>query len=71
MQHPITPATRLVVLAEDYDYLSAGVRFLATPGKQYVRFDREDGSSGTFLQMWQWKRLLNGTAGARILPVEG
>ena len=66
MDHPITAATRKLTLAQDYDYLDAGRTYLATPRGDYVRIDRLDGSSGTFLRLWQWRQLLNGAAGAVI-----
>jgi hypothetical protein len=63
MQHPITKNTYQVTLREDFDYLSAGIAYRATPevnrhGKlMAVRFDREDESSGTTLRAYQWAML--------------
>ncbi|WP_109798670.1 hypothetical protein [Novosphingobium meiothermophilum] len=68
MHHLITKDTCLLTLAEPYDYLSAGEEYLATPRGSYVRVDRVDESSGTFLRLWQWDRLLDGAAGASITP---
>ena len=57
-----------VTLARPFDYLSAGEVYRATPcytrsGKskgrlEMVRFDRDDESSGTYLQPYQWRMLL-------------
>ena len=76
MHHPITTSTVRLSLAARYDYLSAGVEYLATPVKirsgkrkgqiEYWRVDRADGSSGTFLRPYQWRELERGTAGAVI-----
>lgn len=57
MQHPITANTMLVTVSEPFDYLSPGITYLATPSKsgREVRFDREDGSSGTTLRGYMWR----------------
>jgi hypothetical protein len=78
MQHPITPTTVALTLAQDFDYLTAGIAYRATPHRQArgkrkgvllsVRVDREDGSSGTSLRPWQWAQLLRGAAVAVVAP---
>lgn len=68
MKHPITPATRRLTIEQPFDYLSPGVVYRATPDRDYVRIDRDDESSGTFIRPWQWERLKAGEAGAMILP---
>lgn len=56
MHHPITKTTKRVILSEELDYLSPNVVYLCTPSRsgQYIRFDREDGSSGTTLRDYMW-----------------
>ena len=68
MLHHITPATVRLILSTPFDYLSAGVEYLATPsvqrsGKrkgviQSYRIDRADDSGGTFLRPYQWAQML-------------
>lgn len=57
-----------LTLANAYDYLDAGVEYVATVGKNDVRIWRADGASGTFLKIWQWRLLESGKAGAQIIP---
>lgn len=69
MQHPITKETVRLTLSADYDYLTAGETYLATPsrprsGKRrgvitYWRIDRTDETSGTFLCPFQWQQMLS------------
>lgn len=65
MEHPIRKSTIRFTLAEPFDYLSAGEVYRGTPYNNGfgARIDRDDESSGTFLQKWQWARLLDGAAG--------
>lgn len=65
MQHPITKQTIRFTLSQPYDYLKAGEVYRGTPYKtgRGARIDRDDESSGTFLQGYQWNALLAGAAG--------
>lgn len=65
MQHPITVHTIRFTISEPFDYLTPGHVYRGTPYRKGkgARIDRDDESSGTFLQGWQWARLINGAAG--------
>ena len=60
MRHFIRPDTLTLTLTKPFDYLSAGVAYLATPyadGSAW-RVDRIDESGGTFLRPFQWQAML-------------
>jgi hypothetical protein len=60
MQHFITAETVTLTLAKPFDYLSAGIAYVATPyadGSAW-RVDRVDESGGTFLRPHQWQAML-------------
>lgn len=77
MEHPITKDTQRVVLTRDFDYLTAGVIYRATPSfyrsgskkgrMASVRIDRDDQSSGTFITPYQWV-MLRREDGAIVTP---
>lgn len=70
MEHPITKRTMRLTISEAYDYLTPNTVYRATPRKDYVRIDRDDESSGTFISLWQWDQLLTGKAGASVRPYQ-
>jgi len=67
MEHPIRKETVRFKLAEHFDYLVPGEIYRGTFRGGYARIDRDDESAGTFLQRWQWSKLLSGAAGFEII----
>ena len=60
MHHPITDTTVRFTLSKPFDYLSAGIEYLATPYSDAsgYRIDRTDNSGGTTLRPFQWQAML-------------